>query len=490
MQKPLWRPIEFGEIWLDGKTERFDNIAQAWHNRRKEIGEDSLEFKNFLSRLKREHAIETGIVENLYQLSRGITETFIENGFVASNLLHSDTNIEPKKVWGFLNTQFNALDLVFDFIKDERRLGTSFIKELHALITTEQEYTQGIDQLGRKIEIELIKGDFKKQNNNPTRADGTVVLYCPPEHVAAEMDKLVEICNIKLDRNYNPVVLAAWLHHAFSIIHPFQDGNGRVARLLASLILIKDGLFPFTILRDKKSEYLDALEKADAGAPQALISLFEQQQVEAIKKALGLSNQEQGTGVSELAASLKNKIINKKQQVVRQREEIESQNWSKLFKAVLEYVESYYTTLLKEFDKDTLEIYLASTAEGTNHFYYTEQIIEYAKKFDYFFQRNLRREWVRLTIKNSEITVNVVFTLHHWGFESSLVKLGAFVEEQRIEQPSEKLEEIERIRNVVGKLPPIEISLLSDLTPIMPHISSLVEDGVKAGISHLDKLTL
>ena len=45
-------------------------------------------------------------------------------------------------------------------------------------------------------------------------------------------------------------VEAAWLHHRFTQIHPYQDGNGRVARALASLLFIKAGWFPVVVTRD------------------------------------------------------------------------------------------------------------------------------------------------------------------------------------------------------------------------------------------------
>ncbi len=64
---------------------------------------------------------------------------------------------------------------------------------------------------------------------------------------------------------------AAWLHHAFTQIHPFEDGNGRVARALASLELIRGGLPPLTVYREMQSRYYDSLLEADLGRPQALV---------------------------------------------------------------------------------------------------------------------------------------------------------------------------------------------------------------------------
>ena len=88
------------------------------------------------------------------------------------------------------------------------------------------------------------------------------------------MDRLIAMHGEHLTKGVPPEIEAAWLHHRFSQIHPFQDGNGRVARTLASLVFIQKGLFPLVVTRDDKVEYLNALESADAGSLKELISLL------------------------------------------------------------------------------------------------------------------------------------------------------------------------------------------------------------------------
>ena len=80
---------------------------------------------------------------------------------------------------------------------------------------------------------------------------------------------------------------AAWLHHAFTQIHPFQDGNGRVARALASLVFIKNGFFPLVVSRDDRIRYIEALEASEAGASEELIGLFSKIQKRSLTKAIG-----------------------------------------------------------------------------------------------------------------------------------------------------------------------------------------------------------
>ena len=283
----LWKFIEFTDAWHQCDTSIIDDISPSWFVRREKLKDNSTEYSDFLNRLKREHAIETGVIERLYDLKKGITETFIKKGFVESYLSHDDTNVPTQVLMKHLKDHLDAVDFVFDVVKDNRFLSTSFIKELHQLVTRHQGHAEGRDGVGNKLKIQLLKGDYKIQENNPTREDGTLIRYCPPEHVAAEMDRLVEIHNQLLIQNEHPVIISAWVHHAFTTIHPFQDGNGRVGRLLASLILIKANLFPFTVLREEAREkYIDALEEADMGKPQNLVDYFATIQRRYIKTAL------------------------------------------------------------------------------------------------------------------------------------------------------------------------------------------------------------
>ncbi len=154
----IWKHIEFEDSWKELDTSILDDIKDSWFERREVLQNNSVEYEEFLTRLKREHAIETGIVERMYDLRKGITETLIKEGFVKSYLSHGDTNIPEDDLMAHLNDHLEAVDFIFDVVKNNRELTTGVINELHHLVTNNQNYAEGRDQFGNRTQIPLIKG--------------------------------------------------------------------------------------------------------------------------------------------------------------------------------------------------------------------------------------------------------------------------------------------------------------------------------------------
>ena len=286
----VWEPITgLGDEWLDLASRELPPLIEVWEERRESLL-DTESLKDFNERLAREWAIETGILEGLYTLDRGITRLLIEQGIDESLISHDATDRPTAQVAAHIHDQKQAVDWLFEFVKSERPFSESFIKELHALITRSQDTATGVAS-GRTVEIPLLRGAYKKWHNNPTRADGSVHEYCPPEQVTVEMERLVEFHDRYALEDVAPEVFAAWLHHRFAQIHPFQDGNGRVARALASLVFLRAGWFPLVIHRDQRSEYIEALEEADRGNLTGLVEMFASTQRKAFVDALGIARE-------------------------------------------------------------------------------------------------------------------------------------------------------------------------------------------------------
>jgi fido (protein-threonine AMPylation protein) len=229
---------------------------------------------DFHARLKREWAIETGIIEGVYAFDRGVTQTLIEHGINSSLIPRQPGKLTPEHVVTIIQDHADVFDGLFDFIKGDRELTVGYIKELHAALLRHQDTTIAMTPSGDRIEVPLERGTYKLLPNNPLTADGSAHEYCPPEHVASEMERMIHWHKEHLSRGIPCEVQAAWLHHRFTQIHPFQDGNGRVARAIASLVFIKAEWFPLIVRADEKVKYLDALERADFGNLGPLVSNF------------------------------------------------------------------------------------------------------------------------------------------------------------------------------------------------------------------------
>jgi Fic family protein len=425
----LWDYISFSDNWKNCDTSLLDDIASSWFDRREILQANSKEYEEFINRLKRRHAIETGIVERMYDVDKGVTETLINEGFISSLVSHGDTNVPKQTLFNHLQDHLDAVELIFDIVKENRPLTKGFIFELHQLTTRHQEFAEGRDQFGNKTRIPLIKGRFKERENNPTREDGTTVLYCPPEHVEAEMDRLIEIYNELTEQNVNPLIIAAWVHHAFTMIHPFQDGNGRVVRLVASLILIKSNFFPITVLREEaKVKYIQALEEADNDQPQKLVTYFAEIQKRNIEEALNIK-EVSNTSLSEVTNIFKQKIQRKQQEKQQQYEKTLAENRLEVFNYCSLFLNEYKYKLETEF-ADSLFLYIDSGRpdDATKQHYYYKQIVSYAKKHNYYFNRTLPRSYFKFGIKFEAKEYELVITLHHFGYEDSVIAIGAFLE--------------------------------------------------------------
>ncbi len=220
-----------------------------------------------LQRMERLWSIETGIIEGLYTLNQGTTTTLLEYGFVPNVIRAQDTNIEPERLLLILNDHHTSVGLVHGYIRDERPLSAHTIRELHACITSHQDTHDAVDSLGHRVQRPLRRGVFKHYPNNSTRLDGWVHQYCPPEQVDSELARLLHLYEIynRQTTSCHPALCAAWLHHRFVQIHPFADGNGRVARALMNWHLIRADFLPVAITHTRRIPYLHALNRADAG---------------------------------------------------------------------------------------------------------------------------------------------------------------------------------------------------------------------------------
>jgi len=103
-----------------------------------------------------------------------------------------------------------------------------------------------------------------KYRTGQVRVAGATFMPPPREKIQPMINELLQTLSQNPDE-LRPIELAAFFHHKFVYIHPFLDGNGRAARLLMNVILMRNG-YPFTVLlKVDRLKYLRALSEADNG---------------------------------------------------------------------------------------------------------------------------------------------------------------------------------------------------------------------------------
>ena len=143
-------------------------------------------------------------------------------------------------------------------------LTQNFIRTLHKTLLRE-DYTVYQNLPGGQVTSYVIHaGQYKTRPNSVITRYGDRFDYASPEETPALMTDLVDWYNTaEQSGKFTPVELAAIFHYRYIRIHPFEDGNGRIARLMSNYILARHG-YPMIVVRSrKKNEYLEALHKTD-----------------------------------------------------------------------------------------------------------------------------------------------------------------------------------------------------------------------------------
>ncbi|AMB98716.1 hypothetical protein AWM75_01315 [Aerococcus urinaehominis] len=152
-----------------------------------------------------------------------------------------------------------------DLALDSQIVDQNLIKKIHSIV--------------RRDEI-AIAGQYKTADNQLISPD---ILTAEVWETPMRMDQVIQkYHNIKLSQDQSIFEVIAWFHAHLEKIHPFQDGNGHVGRLLINFDLIQNGYLPIIIHDQEASAYYAAIDQAnDQDDCQALIDLLMDKQLAA-----------------------------------------------------------------------------------------------------------------------------------------------------------------------------------------------------------------
>ena len=233
---------------LEGKTWKIPSNAEKPVRKTRHIETEN----NLLAFLKREK--ESSLKGGIYHKIQ-IDLTYNSNHIEGSRLSHDQTRFifetktlgitdEAVKVDDIVETvnHFRCIDLAIEGANT--KLSESFIKQLHYILKTGTTDAQ---------KSWFRTGDYKMLEN---QVGGSETVR--PENVAAEMKSLLADYNSKSEITFDDILD---FHVRFESIHPFQDGNGRVGRLIIFKECLKHNIVPFIITEELKMYYYKGIKE-------------------------------------------------------------------------------------------------------------------------------------------------------------------------------------------------------------------------------------
>ena len=196
-------------------------------------------------------------------LDYGETIAFLMEGLTAKG--------KPLKDHLDIRGHNQGIDFMMGLIQAENSLTERDIRSLHEIILVEPYEVDAITPNGNPTRKRIELGVYKSQPNHVRTPTGELHYYATPEETPILMHELVAWYQQAGEaENLHPLVLAVLFHHRFTSIHPFDDGNGRLARLLMNFILMRRQFPPIVVRQENRNAYYAALNQADQGVYQPL----------------------------------------------------------------------------------------------------------------------------------------------------------------------------------------------------------------------------
>lgn len=157
-----------------------------------------------------------------------------------------------------------AINFLLSLVKEERDITESDIRALHKMILVEEYDVDAITQDGQTTKKRIKIGTYKTTPNSVRTRTGEMHYYASVEETPLLMADLMNWYNeSKTNTEIHPLILASLFHFRFVAIHPFDDGNGRLARILMNLILMRNQFPPIVVKNEDKDSYYGVLAQAD-----------------------------------------------------------------------------------------------------------------------------------------------------------------------------------------------------------------------------------
>ncbi len=275
----------------------------------------------------------------------------------------------------------------------EQPLTEYFIRTLHQTLLREDYTVYRQQPDGTSTSYIVHAGQYKTRPNSVITSTGERFEYASPEETPALMADLIQWYNeAEAKGGLSPIELASLFHYRYIRIHPFEDGNGRMARLMANYILYRHG-YPMIVVKSAdKDNYLTALNRCDvavgpvpsdgAHAELPQISPFVEYLGKCLERALNISiKAAKGESIEDTDDWRKNLRLKYRNKI----------NKPEVTADIAKKVQEDFSELLKQMDDELSEFYSLFTSvrwepadfgcivQGDNHFFAN---IHFYKEFD------------------------------------------------------------------------------------------------------------
>jgi fido (protein-threonine AMPylation protein) len=484
-------PLADEDRLSNGALASLDALREEWARRLREIADEEL--ARIRQRSLRRLSVETGILERLYEVDWGLTLTLLAEGFTRDVVERAGGHVDDRTL-ATLRAQTDSLAMVLDFVRQQRPLTPGFIRELHHAITRTQDTYVVTDSLGRITETELQKGEWKTQSNHVLRNDNTLLEYAPPEHVSAEIDSLIQYWT-ELDATaIHPVVKAAWLHHRFVQIHPFADGNGRVARALTLLVLEKYQYAPLVVDRWHRTDYLRALDAANNGSLLELVRLFIRLEASALTNELERPLEPAVGGVAlDVAHTLAAQLAETRRQ---RQSEIQRRLTARAVAVggrMRQWFEQKRAALEEVFrNRGSTDVVVSAATEmppSDRTHWFRRQIIEAAQVAGHYADFRTFCGWSSIRIRTDRWLLRYVASLHGAGREPGIMAVTTFaeIESHSAQESEDSSPPREQIRTTFDAFRLVHTEAIEDINRRASELENLLDDGLAVSLAEMMK---
>lgn len=279
-----------------------------------------------------------------------------------------------------------AIDWVIDMVKGNRSLTENFVRELHQLLLKEPYEVDAITPEGKPTKRKIAVGQYKTMPNHVKTVTGEMFYFATPEETPAKMHDLLVWYNEKVtQKDFNPILIAAEFHYKFIRIHPFDDGNGRTARILMNFILMQFHFPPVIVKTEDKANYFAALQLADVGNIEAFIEYIAQNLVRSLEIMISGANGENIEDDDDIDKEIA--LLEQRLKVVNKTKTNEIENLSNSLINLIESFDESQSKFKKLYKFSEFNIYL------------NDELLKYDRNsFFNFFVNHLNEEYIYLEI--------------------------------------------------------------------------------------------